>query len=81
MIDGATLAVTPIHRPDVTEVSTETLAVLVTGTTVELAAVATAPPDIQRPVPNALELAPACPMARNISQYSNRNGASVIDGT
>ena len=69
--DGATEKVTPIHKPLATVVSTATDAVLVCVTTVWLAAVATAPPLIQRPVHTTLELAPAAtPKLRNVNQHS-----------
>ena len=63
MTDGATLKVTPIHKPDATDVST-LVAVGPLITSVTLAAVATAPPDVQLQVNIAVEFAPGRPIER-----------------
>ena len=82
MIDGATLTVMPIHKPDATEVSTETAAPVVQcATDVWLDAVATAPPLSHLPVQMTVELAPGKPTDRMTSRQRYRNGAVVIEGT
>ena len=65
MMDGATVNVTPIHKPDATDTSTEVAApVVMCPTSVTLAAVATAPPDAQSPLHTTVELAPGRPIER-----------------
>ena len=69
MTDGATLNVTPIHKPDATEVSTEIAAPVVQcAADVWLDAVATAPPLSHLPVASTVELAPGKPIERKISR-------------
>lgn len=80
--EGATEKVTPIHRPEATVVSTDTLPVLVWCTEVLLLAVAIAPSEPQRPVQITVELAPAAtPNERMYTQHSYRNGARLMLGT
>ena len=82
MIDGATLTVIPIHRPDVTEVSTEIAAPVVQcDTEVWLDGVAIAPPLSHLPVQTTVLLAPGNPTDRMTRRQRYRNGAVVIDGT
>lgn len=57
--DGATEKVTPIQSADATDASTETAAVEATVTIVALEAVAAAPPEIHRPWPTQVDVAPA----------------------